>query len=1031
MKKFTMFACLALALVFALSASAGDLPNYTRGNSTIHGGNANFAKAGGDTINLMAGHNDPTNSPGEPAYFGDFEDASGAPAWNGWTSYDITQPTVTHWSVSTQNADAGQGTGVYTAWCGEYIDACTPADSAWGYGASWSDLFVFQKAVGNPGASATVDITADLRYNSEPGYDFTFLSYAVNGVLGYTNIASWDDNGGGIYIPVAGSVTYLPTEYIGGTDVAIFWRFQSDGGWDDGDCSYQSDGASNVDNISITITQGLDVQVYTEDFEDASFGPDWAIAFPDGVGDYAQLWENLNDVDPCQTNFSAQAAFIDDGLIVPGTGGTNCVSWCYGPSGYVVNNVGGLAGPAAHIHNAIESPVMVWPNASFDGIFFNFSVYRHEEFSVISPGIFYTWGIRSADTDDSAGNGAQVLSNQAWLDRNFVYLGGPDYVVNAGDDVTDLMNQGRDEIQVQLTAFELGYVWGAAGTDGTPAPYFDNARVKIFPYNGPGMSVRELDLAQDNFPEDGVDLLDLGSMHVRFDMANNISLPTHLRNDPGDTIVVDISAVRSGADFDGPPSITYLVNPNPIFNAFRTEALSGTIDGGPAVGISGLPTPGKYAFDLPDTGLLFPGDVVHYFISATDAIGGLGGTDPQTSTLPADTTGFATFGDPLGYSSSFTVRALPSLRSDGGGGYEQPGILFWNDFANRGGENEWYTALNNIGLAIGDDYDVYYTNAPSSGVGNGLGGRAALDDIIGYDDMLYTVGNLGSNTISNGDFEVDAGADVQLLTLWLAEIGKDMFLTGDDLANDLVSNGGTATQSFAELQMGVTFVNGDLRSFIGNQTTPLVKSEAVNPVFTNATSWIAYGGCLGINTFDAVTTTGGGQLLAQFTDPSGNAGAYVYSAATLNVQANTSRVISMPYDFMFIYTNPDDNSQAPLPARTTVLEEVLQYFGVAGDPLKVTPVTPEVKFAIGNYPNPFNPSTKIFYTMPKAGHLTLKVYNVRGELVKTLIDGQIEQSGHVMWDGTNDQGSNVSSGVYFYEARTNGEVQVNKMALVK
>ena len=108
---------------------------------------------------------------------------------------------------------------------------------------------------------------------------------------------------------------------------------------------------------------------FFDDFEDGTLGANWEIAFPDGVGDYAQLWENLNDVDPCHTNYTAQAAFIDDGVIVPGTGGTNCVSWCYGPSGYVVNNVGGLAGPSAHIHNAIESPVMDWPNDTYDGIY--------------------------------------------------------------------------------------------------------------------------------------------------------------------------------------------------------------------------------------------------------------------------------------------------------------------------------------------------------------------------------------------------------------------------------------------------------------------------------------------------------------------------------------------------------------------------------------------------------------------------------------------------------------------------------------
>ena len=74
MKKFTMFAALALAMVFALSSFAGELPQITKGNSTIHGGSATFAKAAGDTIAVMG----PEGS--GAAYFGDF--TSG---WNGWT----------------------------------------------------------------------------------------------------------------------------------------------------------------------------------------------------------------------------------------------------------------------------------------------------------------------------------------------------------------------------------------------------------------------------------------------------------------------------------------------------------------------------------------------------------------------------------------------------------------------------------------------------------------------------------------------------------------------------------------------------------------------------------------------------------------------------------------------------------------------------------------------------------------------------------------------------------------------------------
>jgi hypothetical protein len=140
----------------------------------------------------------------------------------------------------------------------------------------------------------------------------------------------------------------------------------------------------------------------------------------------------------------------------------------------------------------------------------------------------------------------------------------------------------------------------------------------------------------------------------------------------------------------------------------------------------------------------------------------------------------------------------------------------------------------------------------------------------------------------------------------------------------------------------------------------------------------------------------------------------------------------MPFDFLEIHdAAPGDKVEAPLSARARVLEKILALFGVEGDLQDVSAVPQLDRFAVRNYPNPFNPTTKIEYTMPRAGHLSLKIFNVRGELVKTLIDEQVEDSGSVIWDGSDDGGAKVSSGVYFYEARTAGQVKVEKMALVK
>jgi M6 family metalloprotease-like protein len=85
-----------------------------------------------------------------------------------------------------------------------------------------------------------------------------------------------------------------------------------------------------------------------------------------------------------------------------------------------------------------------------------------------------------------------------------------------------------------------------------------------------------------------------------------------------------------------------------------------------------------------------------------------------------------------------------------------------------------------------------------------------------------------------------------------------------------------------------------------------------------------------------------------------------------------------------------------------------------------------------NYPNPFNPSTTIPFELAGASHATLRVYNIRGQLVRTLVDGALEAKQYrIEWDGRNDAGLGVSSGVYFYKLVADGFEDVRKMVVAK
>ncbi|MDZ7263929.1 MAG: right-handed parallel beta-helix repeat-containing protein [candidate division KSB1 bacterium] len=85
-----------------------------------------------------------------------------------------------------------------------------------------------------------------------------------------------------------------------------------------------------------------------------------------------------------------------------------------------------------------------------------------------------------------------------------------------------------------------------------------------------------------------------------------------------------------------------------------------------------------------------------------------------------------------------------------------------------------------------------------------------------------------------------------------------------------------------------------------------------------------------------------------------------------------------------------------------------------------------------NYPNPFNPETAINFSLKEAGKVTLNIYNLQGQLVRTLVDEEkLAGSYSVMWNGTADNGAKLASGIYYYTLKVNGFEATNKLTLMK
>lgn len=195
------------------------------------------------------------------------------------------------------------------------------------------------------------------------------------------------------------------------------------------------------------------------------------------------------------------------------------------------------------------------------------------------------------------------------------------------------------------------------------------------------------------------------------------------------------------------------------------------------------------------------------------------------------------------------------------------------------------------------------------------------------------------------------------------------------------------------------------------------------------------------------------QLLTIFnTPPRGDASlilAHQLIAAKLNV-ANGSPVPSEVADAILDADNAIANRIIPAGIRTSsTLGQMMTSIAKTLDMYNNKLLTPECLYepemtenklnqtveeglVLGNFPNPFNPTTQIRFAIPENSFVSLKVYNTVGQLVKTLVNENLEKGYHnIEWNATDDSGNKLSSGIYLYRLQAGDQVQTSKMILMK
>jgi hypothetical protein len=163
------------------------------------------------------------------------------------------------------------------------------------------------------------------------------------------------------------------------------------------------------------------------------------------------------------------------------------------------------------------------------------------------------------------------------------------------------------------------------------------------------------------------------------------------------------------------------------------------------------------------------------------------------------------------------------------------------------------------------------------------------------------------------------------------------------------------------------------------------------------------------------------EILGKLPEYSDTRGCFQYPSGAGNYTVKASR---WDYDDLIIpnvhVTQGED----------TVLNIPLVRSNVANDDNTQSPEPTD--FGLANFPNPFNPTTTISFIASRAGTAKLSVFNIKGQRVNMLYNGLFSKGHHsIVWNGLDERGATVSSGLYFVRVEMNGTSQTHKMVLMK
>ncbi|MDI6809761.1 MAG: FlgD immunoglobulin-like domain containing protein [Candidatus Eisenbacteria bacterium] len=955
---------------------------------------------------------------------------------DGWKSQDMLSSTDEYFRrhdlsdtpcSAWQPPNWGSPRGTYVFWAGvtttEANYFCYVTGS--GYGNSWNQIL--ENTIAMSGDAVTT-LEFDYAYDSEIGYDSSFVEINLPGTGSWSKLPlsggkrGYSGTGSGHE-----SINVGPWLVVGGGNYSIRFRFDSDGGWSDEDgLNATNCGGLIIDNIKITeTTNGV---VHFCDAETGDRGWKWQ-PVQVGPGDWVHLEYNPVVDDPC---------IPSDPL------------WCQ--MGDSVVTMYDVTAPPQIPHrydqdNWIISPVVSFQGTAGQGL--PTHIIQFERFTrlPLNDHVFHRWFVRYYPWD--CGFGPRW---SPWVNNNTVYYTATKSCGLFTYDVSAYVPACAESAQMAMCCINLCSLdpwWIGCTYVNNTTPYFDNARFGAAGSTlAPTITDTELDRYLDIFPTDGT-----------LNCASTANIGTTSLGPFGESILGDTLVVR-GVTCPGFAEMEvwlhFRVAPGPCtntsdawFSVYPPEtwhaARMDTAQRGPSV------TPGVWMStfheDDPNYGLasgrwggernhiipnwlLTPGSHVDYYVSANYA-GGAGSyelrcQEPGYTDLPDD------------------IDVLPGTTVTGGVP-EVPCFLYADHCDCRGVQRWIEDALS----CIPAKWDRYDRRAPSSNTGDGIGRRsggqkgATLLQLQGYSSVLLDAGTIYTGSVDQYDTNLFTG----FLSGATASQPRFLALQGNQIARYM--NSLAAPKAFMNNYLQAKYVARYYHVTSGNQNWCVnMTNRPGNRIDGGAIlTESALGGNMCPNEFNIIdvqtgSATGKGEI--EFSDATPTVHLCCVSNEVKDSNDNVLyRTVLSSYTEAAVrsvncpggargWQFGDSTGVCGSPVPKGWQDDIYNKFAFGGGtttcaklptditrPGTVNVASPAYNALKDAYPNPMSPSATISFSVKTDGKVSLRVFDASGRLVRTLIDSKLKAGGHtVAWDGKNDRGVRLGSGVYFYQIET-------------